>query len=129
MTDSRFPMCEKLGLTIATLLKESYAEWLSKDTDKPYYFQNFDKVVKAEDLEKLLSQAVRVYGIDDWIWDQKINHKRDTHQALLIAIEELPKEKCKHQIIEYKNHGQPVTLGRCGQCGVKLKAEWKEASE
>ncbi len=54
----------------------------------------------------------------------------DTHQALLIGIEELPKkpEVCEHE--SEKQPGGNLTtwyLPRCTHCGVKLKAKWEVA--
>ena len=103
----------------------------------PYDFNNapFDQLkpevcaaVANLKLEKLIESWPVVYGMHD---DRKNYSKwRDnshTHQARLAFIEELPKEPCKHQIIEYSVKGcQPVTTGKCGICGVALVAEWKE---
>lgn len=126
MTDSKYPNVAKLGLTIDSLYGESYS-YAGMDTISV-------QVVRADDLEKLLSQAVRVYGWapnspSDWYRhkDAHIKTKSSplTHQALLICIEELPKLPCKHE---------PHTVDRwhnilCKHCGEKLVARWKAEGE
>ena len=81
-----------------------------------------DKIL-AEYLEK---NAVKVYKNDKdnfALWDNDMNPD-DTHTALLIEIQPIVKEPCKHDPVL-------VTLLReqyheCRDCGVKLKAEWTE---
>lgn len=72
----------------------------------------------------------------------------DTHTALLINIEELPKKECEHEPDVYEakvswvggpydpsikdfnrteitSYSQLVTSGKCKHCGLKLKAKWE----
>ena len=66
----------------------------------------------------------------EFLWSQS-RADTDTHRALLIDVEELPKGPCKHEpdytqyaIDEKYQKNQPM---RCKQCGVKLKATWEAA--
>lgn len=51
----------------------------------------------------------------------------DTHRALLIDIEALPKEECKHEPRLYEGwYDAAIDTTYCRHCGVKLKATWSE---
>lgn len=94
-------------------------------------------------LNEALDKAVRVYGHFDGktfhVPDSKLGLKSgtanpDTHQALLVAIEELAKKECEHEGVE-KSLGtvlttypsQHLTGFFCKHCGVKLVARWEKA--
>jgi hypothetical protein len=73
-------------------------------------------------LDAWLSEARVMYGdtvINSW---SGVRETRDTHRALLIDIEELPKEPCKHEPIG----GDSLVSNRM-RCGVELKATWEAA--
>lgn len=54
----------------------------------------------------------------------------DTHRALLINIEELPKKPCKHEPITYTaGYDSDWTKPECKHCGKKLKAKWEAEGE
>lgn len=62
---------------------------------------------------------------DTW-WTSYSDETKATHKALLINIEEIEKELCKHEIIEYTANtikSIPITTVYCGLCGIKLKTE------
>lgn len=48
----------------------------------------------------------------------------DTHRALLIDIEPLHKEPCKHEPTFHDND-----VDACKHCGVKLKATWEASND
>lgn len=81
-------------------------------------------------LNKALDQAVRVYGTNNGTWnvedcsDDTLNP--DTHQALLVQIEELPKKECAHEARGNGHWSNPWT-NKCKHCGVKLVARWEKA--
>ena len=56
-----------------------------------------------------------------------IPRNADTHRALLIDIEELSKEPCKHEPLEKPTIERMQGIVRCKHCGVKLKATWEPA--
>jgi uncharacterized Zn-finger protein len=49
----------------------------------------------------------------------------NTHQALLVAIEELPKKTCEHEPSPVAMTTNQETV--CQYCGVNLKAKWDVA--
>lgn len=75
----------------------------------------------------LQERGVRVYGrlkdgtINPPSLSSYITPDAETHQALLVAIEELPKKECKHEPSHYLG---PI---ECKHCGVALKARWEAA--
>ncbi len=86
---------------------------------------------KANELIK--ERGKRVYGFnhlksDHWSWS---NLKEpdlepfDTHQALLINIEELPRKECTHDIDTaelFKTYG--FLNAKCRHCGISVRAKW-----
>lgn len=64
---------------------------------------------------------------------------QDTHTALLICIEELPKKECVHElgeiglydtgtIAERMREGRKLlAFGKCRHCGIELKPKWEPA--
>lgn len=84
----------------------------------------------------LTDRGIRVYGIQDiGEWNKffsGIGSVPHTHQAFLVAIEELPKTECKHEPRIVK---VPAGMGMvpmytgddsiCSKCGIKLRAKWE----
>lgn len=85
---------------------------------------------------KLEREGVRVYGMFE---DNRVTGTfgqvlsgHDTHQALLINIEEIAKEECDHCPKPYRKHGFHAAgcevtkeIWICDKCGVPLKWEVK----
>lgn len=103
-----------------------------KPEDFPAIYSDSTKQMCAEEANKrlaeMLKDAVVVYsakGNLNPIWmDQR--HLDDTHKALLIDVQPIFKETCRHE-----NLSQPVWsttwrsyIAKC-ECGVELVAEWK----
>jgi hypothetical protein len=87
-------------------------------------------------IDKLFKDAVRVSGsrVDgEWIMTEDIckqSKPTDTHQALLIGIEEIKPIACDHKIVvisEGINGPLENVVWGCGKCGKKLKAKWEVA--
>lgn len=90
MNQQNFPLIKKLGLETIIHFDPAKPSW-------PIF-------VNAEDLERALEKATVVYSTKkDFMFDEKAWHEykygAQTHSALLINVEELPKEPLKH---EYK---------------------------
>lgn len=55
----------------------------------------------------------------------------ETHQALLINIEAIPKKECEHSVASYRHANGVWTIGAaiCGKCGINLKPpeKWEPA--
>lgn len=89
-----------------------------------------DEVLAKAANAKLEREGFRVYGTPSsnnlWVKTEagevQEPYSGNSHQALLINIEELPKKPCEHE---------PSTIGfaghACKHCGVKLKAKWEVA--
>lgn len=94
---------------------DSKAHWLSDISD----------IANA----KLEREGVRVYGDDTQLYSwtsQKL--PKDTHQALLVGIEELPKKEHVHSPDLLKMFNEySLQNSICHRCGVKLKAKWEIA--
>lgn len=81
-------------------------------------------------LAEMLSSATVVYNNEKspkYNWSPTLIHD-DTHKALLINIEPIVKEPCKHEdFMEYPRGvvGVWPKYGKCNECGVELVAEWK----
>lgn len=89
--------------------------------------------VDPVDLQRALEKATVVYSDGKNIfWAAQTGpDKCDTHKALLINVEELPKEPCKHEPKRWVHpkSGLPNETYEfvCFHCGVKLKSEkWVE---
>lgn len=82
-------------------------------------------------LNSWLKSAVRVYGfksdVHGFLFSYDRNDK-DTHQALLVCVEELLKKECEHEIrmhLGLSNDSQDYWAD-CKKCGVKLAPTgWK----
>lgn len=70
-----------------------------REPNQPYGYIRHGYVVYAQDLERALEKATVVYEINkpDLYWSNS-KESCDTHKALLIGVEELPKEPLKHEI-------------------------------
>lgn len=80
MSDSRFPLIEKLGLCV-------YETWVGQIFP--------DSHVSAIELESYLKRAIKVYlhpATDDWCYKKEDG---STHSGILIAVKELPKKPIK----------------------------------
>ena len=77
-------------------------------------------------LEKWLKDAKVVYGwIDSDTWSGR--HTDNTHRALLIQIEEIKREPCKHEPKFEQGGVQSLTANTCKHCGVRIVvADWKQ---
>lgn len=107
---------------------------------KPEYFNSIvgEYNSKEETLEILADIAnriltergVRVYGHEDsrgYVMCSS-SFPENTHQALLVCIEELPKKECEHApIITLKNAPSDLDDWACSKCGAKLRAKWEPA--
>lgn len=103
----------------------------------------FAHVVFAERANAILNEfieknGVKVYSetyIENWkssYWRTESKTTGDTHQGYVINIELIEKKCTEHEpewdAKEIPGHSHLVeTFYRCKNCGVKLKAEWKEA--
>lgn len=94
----------------------------------------------AEKANRLLQERrVRVTGTTNEVkmgaiapvrtsWHSPFENKDDTHQALLVCIEELPKKECEHEgFVDAKGALHINWPPYCLKCGVKLKAKWEVA--
>lgn len=93
--------------------------------------------VAADIANRILTErGVRVYGNEgensQGLYFSDKPHSAlsmiDTHQALLVCIEELPKAECLHtphepSIVFFETK----TEVECSKCGVKLRAKWEPA--
>lgn len=82
-------------------------------------------------LEKWLSEAKVVYGlVTPNVWcEDKDDFKSSmlTHRALLINIEEIKREPCKHEPKFEQGGVQSLTANTCKHCGVRIVvADWKQ---
>lgn len=80
-------------------------------------------------LNEALDKAVRVYGYKNssnhWVLSDYQNRTPDTHQALLVAIEEISKKQCEHEPHEQDYMDHKAYRNICKHCGAKLKAKWE----
>lgn len=76
---------------------------------------------KLDEWRKHATVVYNAEGVDDGeAWEKK-KYIDATHRALLIDIEPLHKEPCKHE--PYTITNSPDI--KCRHCGVKLKARWE----
>lgn len=98
-------------------------------------------------LNEALDKAVRVYGNGSngrlWLTEHSRYSKNngmeilpETHQALLVCIEELPKKECEHELkILHPNEDTIINTFKCKHCNktaetyidateVKIKTRW-----
>ncbi|MGZ3796490.1 MAG: hypothetical protein ACXVB1_09000 [Pseudobdellovibrionaceae bacterium] len=87
-----FPLIEKMGLKLIDVVEIAEA-FRYKHVIPKYYISSFD-------LETALEKATVVYGQLEGLrlWST-FKENYDTHKALLINVEELPKEPLKHEFI------------------------------
>jgi hypothetical protein len=122
---------------------EDFDEPKYRSGNETYFFSPHDlQLIAARANAKLEREGARVTGsrrTDVWVMSEMICKQPvfpDTHQALLVCIEELPKEPCKHEpqfgVVMADDEGTidfskalPVIV-KCKHCGVELVAEWKE---
>lgn len=81
-------------------------------------------------LAEMLLSATVVWGSSKKMFNPTTNKTIfDTHKALLINIEPIVKEPCKHEPFQFDPEkpqlGIGVTNNRCRFCNVALVAEWK----
>lgn len=117
-------------------VKNGYASYNAGDMWEPT--DTLKMLVDAANakLAQWRAQATVVYGKPEVGAWTDIENKLATHRALLIDIQELPKEPCKHeppeltplQLLAAKQNGFTQSSTHCRHCGVKLRAEWKEES-
>ena len=110
---------------------------------KPEDFEPFymDKKQLSDHASRILTEwieknGVRVYGHycdetpDSDFCCNKSKNSWDTHQAILINIEEIEKKPCEHDPTVNYAFGIAETMKPiCRKCGVKLKATWSSADE
>lgn len=87
---SNFKLIEKLGLYVINVFIDGEAQASGRAP-----------VVRASDLEKLLSDATKVKGYKedgDWVFGELDLQEYDTHTALLIAIEPIERGVTKAEI-------------------------------
>lgn len=112
---------------------EDFKEHFGNTSDEEIYF--ITRIANYALVEMLLRATV-VYGrMDTFIFSPNDLRDEDTHKALLINIEPIVKEPCKHepeiivQTFNLKQIGHNYyTLNlnpKCKHCGVYLVAEWK----
>lgn len=95
--------------------------------DQRFFFGALGAQIAERANAVLAERGVRVYGVE---YDETGIYRRhtrpqDTHQALLVAIEELPKKECEHN--GYAVTGLLNTDFKCQNCGIKLRAKWEPA--
>lgn len=102
----------------------------TQDTNIKFIAYDSQKV--DEYLDKLFKDAVEVFGDPTQSkWTEGYPVKGDTHQALLINIEEIKPKECEHEPMFKCNgiddHSNAFVFGRyeCVKCGKKLKAKWE----
>jgi len=82
-----------------------------------------------EKLNKLIESWPVVYGsnkrpLDGW---NEKSYESTTHKARLAFIEEIKKEPCKHEPIQFQDdEGNLAANFICRHCGVELVATWSE---
>lgn len=100
--------------------------------------RQFSNIANAK-IEKLIESWPEVYGFEEEDGNRYFSTepqcKSDTHSARLAFIEELPKEKCKHEpiIINGQNYRSSwvkgedefVSISRCKHCNIELIADWR----
>ncbi len=117
--------------------------------------KDFDKIDLRKDGECIALHASAQYAIceafqakfDAWLAEQPVVYGRETpstigvvswgiykehadnHQARLVDIQPLVKEKCEHKDVHFKTplHGNKMDNAYCHTCGIKLRATWSEA--
>ncbi len=64
----------------------------------------------------------------EYHWTNDGKSSVDTHRAVMINIEEIPKKKCKKHIPQFEQSISGgywmITNNICGECGIKLKVRW-----
>ena len=104
---------------------------------KPEDFEPFymDKKQLSDHASRILTEwieknGVKVYGVpyqaNCSTGFHEIKSQYDTHQAILIDIQEIEKKPCDH--IFNLNYGIDLVpqKAECKKCGFKLKANWIE---
>ena len=86
----KFEMCERVGLTI-------------HDHAEPAY--HLGKYVRAEDIERVLAEAVTVYGHvkegkPNWWGPRENGQFNDTHTALLINVRPIKPKDSAEQVLK-----------------------------
>lgn len=96
MSDSKYPLIEKLG-----------AEILIGHRTFPYS-SGYHEYVRAEDLERILENALRVKGVShevsggySWAWT--FDEARATHEAILLRPQPLRKDTAEDLLREFVN--------------------------
>lgn len=101
--------------------------------DCPLTKMSIVKIANAR-LAEMLKDAPVVYFDDEASMNEKGTidcatrkpRNKDTHRALLVNIEELPKEPCKHEPKRDWPHSPQYF---CRHCGVKLVIRWEAEGE
>lgn len=100
-----------------------------------FYPTHFEKIYCHEDIAEIANRILQEYvekngvkvlaykDFHGW-WANQLSSPIETHSAILIQIEPI-KKKCEHRVDFVGNH--EAEIYKCYKCGVKLKAEWKEA--
>lgn len=84
-------------------------------------------------LDEHLAKCPVVFGkkgpSGGWVFSEKnIDNPNSTHKAILLNIEELVKEHCKHEVGRWELLFNKIS-GFCRHCGVKIKPATWEAAE
>lgn len=74
---------------------------------------------------EMLKDAVVVYGNTN-TWTTTKFGDNDKCKALLIQVEPIVKEPCKHEPSTMGSYEGLYYLPKCIHCGVELVAEWKQ---
>lgn len=86
-------------------------------------------------LQKLIDESIVVYGqgigamkSSDWCMNgPDFERYRHTHKAILINIEEIKPEPCKHEPVRNLSYERTWDKNwSCKHCGIGLQATWKE---
>ena len=111
----KYPLINRMGITVLSSF-------------------GFTDFIYAQDLERALEKAMVVYGHNkngtpSWWGPHENNKYDDTHKALLICVEELPKEPLKVEFVDKFNcHEMSMPVPKQFK-GKKFKTIFEEIRE
>ena len=79
-------------------------------------------IIANAKLQNLIEASPKAYGNSTQFDIVSKPTSADTHSAVIMFIEEIPKKDCEHKRIDSIRF---TDVGRCFDCGIELVATWK----